>query len=139
MKDQDDGAVTDEEEDEADAEGGKKGALASADDGSGYKSANDVLHELHTLHRHRFTPSTLCIPHILPSQDLHSTTQHNSLDVASAKLLVPPDPVLPGNVTPVDESLRVRERYEGVNRTLGSLFLSRRRQLGSSESPVATS
>ncbi|KAF8895047.1 hypothetical protein CPB84DRAFT_1963271 [Gymnopilus junonius] len=120
---------------------------------SEYKSANAILRELHVLHQHRllFPPSdtmpsgtynahppTPTSPHFFlseepplikchvqsPPQDHQRTTAftHTSM-VKDAQQELPL----------LEEVSRVTERYESINKFLGSLFISRRRVLDTSD------
>jgi hypothetical protein len=82
-------------------------------DTTGYKSANGVLHELHTIHQRRLlsspSPQPSRSPPACPSPQSHNKAT-TLAPVLSPQLEVSPD------VKPVDESLRVSERYEDTNR-----------------------
>ncbi|KAK1229396.1 hypothetical protein PQX77_007573 [Marasmius sp. AFHP31] len=116
---------------------------------SPYKETNSVLYELHTLNRHRllFSPHQQP-PAQKPSSSLDSSlhanhtwsTQQELHPVAAVSFQDaqldrhPPDHrkhLFGGNSdsNPDLEVQFVRERYEDTNRLLGSLFLSRRREL----------
>ncbi|KAG5341376.1 hypothetical protein E4T56_gene13289 [Termitomyces sp. T112] len=113
-------------------------------DSADYKQANTVLHELHTLHQHRllFTSthdSGSQVPTLSQCLPQHAQSNH---DDVSSKMIITPHPEVSGcdysnstypNSHPSVELERVTQRYGDTNRLLGSLFLSRRRQLGSAE------
>ncbi|KAJ7900106.1 hypothetical protein B0H14DRAFT_1549401 [Mycena olivaceomarginata] len=107
--------------------------VTSAAHNTQYESANTFLHDLHALHRHRLIfsspPSTLLQPGLSPPH-------------AQDKLHLPPIadyPRIPDKQDSsgmhdfgrgfVEEVESVKERYEDTNRRLGSLFLTRRKQL----------
>ncbi|KAL4069377.1 hypothetical protein J3A83DRAFT_4537689 [Scleroderma citrinum] len=117
-----------------------------------YKRSNCLLHELHVLHQHRlmFSPSdhpssTYGPPS--PSICTHFCFQGNADATnipsrSSFDKLPIPQPSSPAHSAPhartgqpysdqavLHEAQSVWERYEGTNRLLGSLFLSRRREL----------
>ncbi|TFK41388.1 hypothetical protein BDQ12DRAFT_438504 [Crucibulum laeve] len=125
-----------------------------------YKSANNVLRELHTLNQHRllFASTSNVPPHYLPMKRtshtyLPPTASSDSdahLPPTFLKTFLPAISERPRlhsatlshhNDEPenknthgmfVEEGHCVKERYESSNKFLGSLFLSRRRELGSS-------
>ncbi|KAF8971568.1 hypothetical protein BDZ97DRAFT_1251631 [Flammula alnicola] len=117
---------------------------------SQYKSTNTMLRELHTLHQHRLlfatstvahnsdTNATITSPlypapyprHATPEKG-HLQPQHDRLRTAHVSPLI--DKGSQVNDTSMEEVNRVTERYEGTNKFLGSLFLSRRRKLDSSD------
>jgi hypothetical protein len=92
------------------------GALA---DSSRYKSANGVLHDLHTLHRRRLLSSSSPNPQLSRSSPASPSFQAHD-KTATLALLRPsglsPELDSPADATPADESLRVSERYEDTNR-----------------------
>ncbi|KAK7058257.1 hypothetical protein VNI00_001888 [Paramarasmius palmivorus] len=130
-------------------------------DDSAYKSTNNFLHELHTLQRHRllFAQSQAPIPKAdlvylrsLPAQSPSSNTsptsewqkdharaQNNvwSSDDSQTRTNAEEAGVNrtthAGHAEDNSEGKFVKDRYEDTNRMLGSLFLSRRRELGDSE------
>ncbi|KDR84765.1 hypothetical protein GALMADRAFT_233098 [Galerina marginata CBS 339.88] len=150
--------VADDEEDDyhSDYEEENDDAFASScyqdhQNTSEYKSANSILRELHTLHQHRllFSPSkphvhatplnSITYPlnatqhlqppvpmkgHMSQPGSLHTTSAYNPVSTEKGC-----QPQLGGTFS--EEVNRVTERYESMNRRLGSLFLSRRRDLGS--------
>jgi len=126
------------------------------DDRAEYTSTNSFLRELHVLQQRRLLSSLLP-----PSSSASSSSflyGSNSKDVQSSNILsysgypprtkgLPPQPRVPSHMPPtpiaklsqqqshglpIDEIHNVTEHYEGTNKFLGSLFLSRRRVLGSS-------
>ncbi|KAL0575028.1 hypothetical protein V5O48_006929 [Marasmius crinis-equi] len=136
------------EEDEEYSDDLENGVSQSAIVNSPYKETNSVLYELHTLHRHRLLFSQ--------SQQRSSTHKFGILSeaakhandagptqslpqpiAASYQHLTPSSPLdnrIPhsgsnSDAHPEHEVQSVRERYEDTNRLLGSLFLSRRREL----------
>lgn len=163
QEDEEDEEYTSERDDTGDTGGNRP------EDQNEYKQANNVLHELHTLHQHRL----IFAPHV--SQDFpyhkHSAIssilppdiQHRNFgsDAYTSERPISQDGRNPGPYSEVqhmgshtskDEVLCVTERYEDTNkfspslsqlrmlvltffsqRLLGSLFLSRRRQLHSLE------
>ncbi|KAF8624832.1 hypothetical protein AX15_005715 [Amanita polypyramis BW_CC] len=111
--------------------------MVSADPfNSEYKSANTILRELHTLHQHRllFAESGTSF--------LHGSLFHTpSLSSSPPKITSPTisDHPRGTNSSEIEtscnnEKTQVKERYEQRNRLLGSMFLSRRRELGLDES-----
>jgi hypothetical protein len=85
---------------------------------TGYKPVNDVLYELHALHRRRHFPSSpnpqFSWPQsIRPSSHVHDK---NGTLAQLRPLGLSTDPEASENVTPTDELLRVTERYEDTNR-----------------------
>ncbi|KAL1739457.1 hypothetical protein HDZ31DRAFT_49377 [Schizophyllum fasciatum] len=118
-----------------------------------YKSANDVLYELHALQRHRL----LFAPTQAATGYLHRNHQQPSVAAGHPFDQCPPSGkgvgyLLPDHRAPSHssrpaykngaaevelsmEEQRVKERYEGANRTLGALFLSRRREAESEDYP----
>lgn len=111
-----------------------------------YKSANTALRELHTLNQHRLTfasssrnAARSCTHFIDPCSYSHPICLSKShlppisdrlRAQAETKVSLSHEP-LPSNS---DESRIVMQRYEDTNRLLGSLFLSRRRQLNDEHS-----
>ncbi|KAF8203284.1 hypothetical protein BJ912DRAFT_943493 [Pholiota molesta] len=118
---------------------------------SEYTSANTMLRELHTMHQHRLLFSS-------PSEGQNSNTplSPNPLDTTPLNRYHPPtsdkthlplqneqmqsayvsqsiDKGLHSDGLLMEEAIRVAELYEGPNKYLGSLFLSRRRKLDSSD------
>jgi len=104
-----------------------------------YKSANNFLHELHALHQHRLmfssspSPSpqrhpsfplqyTQPIAKSIPSLPLEPTRMH--MKGAAVHAFVA-DPMA------INEQQSVQQRYIDSNRLLGTVFLSRRRELES--------
>ncbi|THV05963.1 hypothetical protein K435DRAFT_849420 [Dendrothele bispora CBS 962.96] len=120
---------------------------------SPYKSANNLLHELHTLHKHRLLfahhtsqssrshPYSTDNPYSTESYidnipESQSTYHDGNKDVSGRLHLQGLDRSQLG--IQQEESQCVRTRYEDTNKLLGSLFLSRRRQLdGADGIPVA--
>lgn len=118
-----------------------------------YRSANTVLRELHTLNQHRLTQAFASPPRNAARSSTHFidpypyshpiclSKSHLPLisdrlrAQAETKISLPYEP-LPSNS---DESRIVMQRYEDTNRLLGSLFLSRRRQLDDEHSPAGPS
>jgi len=113
---------------------------------SEYKAVNSLLRDLHALHQHRLIfsqPSlrpVLSSPHHNRPAAILSTPRSRSalgLELSSPSELFRQD-----MADATQKSLGSHEdygeniggRYEGVNRVLGSLFLTRRRQLGDPES-----
>ncbi|KAI8995318.1 hypothetical protein BD414DRAFT_479197 [Trametes punicea] len=115
-----------------------------------YRSVNSLLHDLHAEQRHRMLFSS---PHPLQLSMLHhshpvlldsaSSSIDKAVHVISAdsktpsvhheghKSFSPSSFTIPSRETSVVDHVEVRrvtERYEDMNRYLGSLFLSRRRQ-----------
>ncbi|KAJ7139896.1 hypothetical protein C8R44DRAFT_765698 [Mycena epipterygia] len=98
-----------------------------------YESANTFLHDLHALHRHRLIFTSPPLQHL----ELSPTPYRHD------KSYVPPIPDYPrapdkndssgmqdfGCEPPFEEVQSVKDRYEDANRLLGSLFLTRRKQL----------
>ncbi|KAF8350258.1 hypothetical protein F5887DRAFT_944519 [Amanita rubescens] len=80
---------------------------------SEYRTANGTLRELHTLHQHRLLFSS------------HNSPFQSALEQSKRIPLEAPN---------IDEQTQVKERYEETNRILGSMLLSRRRELGLDES-----
>ncbi|KAG6334922.1 hypothetical protein ID866_4164 [Astraeus odoratus] len=126
----------------------------------GYRRTNNLLHELHVLHQHRlmFSPSeSQCrassgvsppsmhrhpysrgnaeVPLVLPQ----SSHMKPSIPQSSQRPSRPPHHIPEGqqcsDQAGLHEAQSVWERYEGANRLLGSLFLSRRRELQVAFSP----
>ncbi|ESK98430.1 hypothetical protein Moror_180 [Moniliophthora roreri MCA 2997] len=116
-----------------------------------YKSTNDFLHQLHALQRHRLlftqpqagTPKTDC-PRPLPypqSAPTHPSSQWQANSTRDLNHMRSPTSMEAGvdhsthaeRAEHNDETQLVRDRYEDTNRMLGSLFLSRRRELGDNE------
>jgi len=123
--------------------------------GEEYKSTNNLLRELHVLQQHKLMFSNRSSSS--PSPSLYSSAQSNRPSPQSqgpngmpTKSFVPPLSESPRThpsdgydskgatnqyIPNVDvqaernEVQRVKERYEDTNRLLGSLFLSRRREL----------
>ncbi|KAJ7169651.1 hypothetical protein C8R46DRAFT_1089514 [Mycena filopes] len=97
-----------------------------------YESANTFLHDLHALHRHRLifsssfpqpefaaTPHTQDKSYLAPIPDFGRTSDKQD-----------PSGVLGFGCGPsIEEVQSVKERYEDTNKLLGSLFLTRRKQL----------
>jgi len=124
-------------------------------DKAAYTSTNSFLRELHTLQQHRLLsssppppPSFLCGSN--PKDAAHSYSGYHSppikghfnlpLQLPMERLRVSshmsPTAKLSqqqSNGFPIDEIHSVTEHYEGTNKFLGSLFLSRRRILDSSD------
>jgi len=124
-----------------------------------YKSTNSFLHDLHALHQHRLTFSTPSTPspsrpssqqRHRSSSPLRTSSQHthsNFNDVPMATKSTLPPILERSNIPPSDQGVneqknvdvgdgitswevqRVKERYEDTNKLLGSLVLSRRREL----------
>ncbi|GLB36379.1 hypothetical protein LshimejAT787_0306670 [Lyophyllum shimeji] len=128
-------------DDEAAEGSGDNAALAVHT--SEYQKANSVLHELHALHQHRLLfssnshPSPAQLPPVSAFPGAHHQHQHSKMTVTQPPLMQSKDPAFDasgleysGSHSSKDELNRVTERYEDTNRLLGSLFLSRRRQLG---------
>ncbi|KAK7064417.1 hypothetical protein R3P38DRAFT_2824372 [Favolaschia claudopus] len=109
-----------------------------------YESANTFLHDLHALHRHRLIFSSPLpqyppieqtpAPHRDKSQ-LPPTLEYSSMSFDKQDLSGFRDR---GLGVPVKEAESVKERYEDTNRLLGSLFLTRRKQLEPESSPYDT-
>ena len=155
------GKTDDEDEDEEECEEEDQGNAKSIDGGfadtTRYKSANGVLYELHELHRRRYLSSSSGPsrpPTICSSPQIHD--KNGILAGQSWPSGLNLELEVPENVTPINELERVTERYEESNRydrfvichvvyplttlrLLGSLFLSRRRELGASESHAINS
>jgi len=140
-----DGADDDEEyvASEGEAVEGNDDRSAWAEHTSEYQKANNVLHELHALHQHRLlfsSNSHLSLPQRSPLEPSTLGTHHHD---RHSKMIMPQRPVMQtkdpafdpsgsgysGSHSSKDEVHRVTERYGDTNRLLGSLFLSRRRQL----------
>jgi len=88
-----------------------------------YKSVNAFLHDVHTLHQHR-----LLFSFPPPQKSLH----HQISDRPPAKYItqLPGDATRrSGDIAEAEESERVKQRYEDTNKLLGSLVLSRRREI----------
>lgn len=116
-----------------------------------YASTNSFLRELHTLQQHRLLFSSLTSP----AASSFLSCGSNSKDAGHSSPLTKghfnlPPPIEPrgsshmstpiaklsqhqGHGLPIDETHSVTEHYEGTNKFLGSLFLSRRRLLDSSD------
>jgi len=109
---------------------------------SRYKSANSIIRELHTLHQHRLLFSMSGTPpgHDFSGQSSNAQSSQSKSNVsASIERLTqaenPPVQTDPEqDHSSLGEQAQVKERYEEINRLLGSMFLSRRRQLGLEES-----
>ncbi|KAJ6519594.1 hypothetical protein C8R45DRAFT_952029 [Mycena sanguinolenta] len=97
-----------------------------------YQSANTFLHDLHALHRHRLLfsspPQPLLQPTLFPPPVQEKLYFPQIVD--------PPRMVDKQDLSgthgfglPAEEVENVKERYEETNRMLGSLFLTRRKQL----------
>jgi len=123
-----------EEDVESDAVPEWHDAAATAE----YKDANSFLHDLHALHQHRlmFCPAPLPLH---PPNPYSCPLTSNPI----GKSVIPQVPQRqqrhkdritnipePGGTVLDLEVVRVKERYEDTNKLLGSLFLSRRRELG---------
>jgi len=123
-----------------------------------YKSANSFLHDLHALYQHRltFSSSSTSTPSSSnptsqqrqpSSSPLRTPSSQPSYDNTPMKSNLPPISEL-SSISSFDQDLntqkeecdvgdgmtsyevqRVKERYEDTNRLLGSLVLSRRREL----------
>ncbi|KAF8239338.1 hypothetical protein L208DRAFT_86920 [Tricholoma matsutake] len=133
------GRSDDEDEDEEEIEDYKEDTVDATNldsSLSGYKSANSVLSELHTLHRRRHFSSSLPNPQLSWPQTMCLSSQAHDKNGKFAQLRPSQSYIERRAPEPTDELLCVTERYEDTNRLLGSLFLSRRRQLGSSENYV---
>jgi len=108
---------------------------------SRYKSANSIIRELHTLHQHRLLFSTSATPpgHDTSGQSSSAPSSQSKANVSPSveRLTQAENP--PAQTDPeqdhscLGEQAQVKERYEEINRLLGSMFLSRRRQLGLEE------
>ncbi|KIM48430.1 hypothetical protein M413DRAFT_440160 [Hebeloma cylindrosporum] len=112
---------------------------------SEYKSTNTMLRELHTLQQHRIcfsspspAPQTTSLSSGLPHLTISSRSPDKGLLLQQERLR----PAFPsalmekgykGDGIASDEVNRVTERYEGTNKFIGSLFLSRRRELYSAD------
>ncbi|KAF9014937.1 hypothetical protein BDQ17DRAFT_1418071 [Cyathus striatus] len=109
-----------------------------------YKSANSVLRELHTLHHHRLlffqssaaVASSTCLSGHHPCHSMSSKThlapfpQYHDRDSSLPHLRTNQEKNDEREkLFPALEESCVKERYEGANRFLGSLVLSRRRDL----------
>jgi hypothetical protein len=133
----------DNDEDEDDSDGlqerdGENTSESRRDSGE-YKSANSVLHEVHALHQHRLSSSSLSRAHLLlrqprrpypqgvalPHQQLNSTVDNSAVPPLSEHQRAPtkgpihssvPELWNIGNTISTDEVLRVRERYESANK-----------------------
>ncbi|PFH50749.1 hypothetical protein AMATHDRAFT_3712 [Amanita thiersii Skay4041] len=114
------------------------GCASSDSSASEYKSANNMLRELHTLHQHRllFAPTTPSMLHThgdsLQSPDIPpSSLKHVISSLPDPMRLITRASSNDPEATPslIDEQAQVMEHYEETNRLLGSLFLSRRRNL----------
>jgi len=114
----------------------RAGASGSTVHNTEYESANTFLHDLHALHRHRLIFSSPSPPLLQP--ELHSTppVQDKSyLPPIAADYSRMSDKQDSGGMhdfgrgSAVEEVESVKERYEDTNRLLGSLFLTRRKQL----------
>ncbi|KAF9480450.1 hypothetical protein BDN70DRAFT_877590 [Pholiota conissans] len=118
---------------------------------SEYKSTNTMLRELHTMHQHRLlfaSPSDGQNSNILHTPNPMYTMSINSYQPSMSDkthLPLPNECMRPvhtsqlvGKIVQSDgmlteEAARVAELYEGPNKYLGSLFLSRRHTLDSSD------
>ncbi|KAI6005077.1 hypothetical protein F5J12DRAFT_834550 [Pisolithus orientalis] len=131
-------------------------SILSPGDG-GYKQTNNILHEVHVLNQHRlvFSPSERPPQSHAPEISPHSVHIHpNSQEAAESSYGLPSSayrksPVGSNSFQPVhripagqscsanvaddhadlQEAQAVWEHYGGTNKLLGSLFLSRRREL----------
>jgi len=119
-----------------------------------YKSTNSFLHDLHASHQHRLiasSSSTPSSPNPLSQQQRQqqqqSSLSSSSLRSSSKRLHVPSfdhnltaqrglDGHAVENTMPLGEERMVKERYEDTNRLLGSLVLSRRRELQGSSGGI---
>ncbi|KAL1728889.1 hypothetical protein EV714DRAFT_285339 [Schizophyllum commune] len=144
-----------DEEDDEDTRDGQQTV-----DCTEYKSANGVLYELHALQRHRLlfspssTPSQATSSYVHQQQQMsqsHPALHHPTIPAGKGVDLLMPEhrarayqsnaTIEPahkhgaGQAELSIEEQRVKERYEGANRALGELFLSRRRQAGAEEYP----
>ncbi|KIK02297.1 hypothetical protein K443DRAFT_677692 [Laccaria amethystina LaAM-08-1] len=135
--------IYEEDASTSDEEGENTTASSSNRDVVEYSSANTVLRELHTLNQHRLTrafasPSgnaahssahfidPCSYSHSICLSKSHLPPISDRLRVqAETKISLPHEPLSSNS----DESRIVMQRYEDTNRLLGSLFLSRRRQL----------
>ncbi|KAJ6574874.1 hypothetical protein B0H19DRAFT_1126111 [Mycena capillaripes] len=130
--DQDDGEEDDDEMDRRNTS--NSGPSGSTVHNTEYESANTFLHDLHALHRHRL---------IFASSSPPFQPDLSSIPRPPEKSYLPPIPDyrrMPdkqdasgmhdfGGGLPFEEGQSVKERYEDTNRLLGSLFLTRRKQL----------
>ncbi|KAJ6509302.1 hypothetical protein C8R47DRAFT_17559 [Mycena vitilis] len=140
--DEDDGEEDDDEMDGRTPSGSR--APGSNVHNAEYESANTFLHDLHALHRHRLifaSPS----PPFQPEISSPLRFQHKPYLPPS----LPDYPRIPdkqdasgmrdfGRGLPFEEVQSVKERYEDTNRLLGSLFLTRRKQLDPGPQPYNT-
>ncbi|KAJ7275271.1 hypothetical protein B0H12DRAFT_1086527 [Mycena haematopus] len=98
-----------------------------------YQSANTFLHDLHALHRHRLIfsspPSPLLQPGLLPFRDDEKSYLPPIANYSRTLDKQDLSGGMQGFELPVEEVQSVKERYEDTNRLLGSLFLTRRKQL----------
>ncbi|KIM84570.1 hypothetical protein PILCRDRAFT_818149 [Piloderma croceum F 1598] len=145
----------DEEEEEIQEEleqSGFGGGLAVEEqwrDSGMYKSTNSFLHDLHALHQHRLiasSSSTPSSPNPLSQQQRQSSSS-SSFRPSSKRLRMPSfdhdltaqrglDGHAVEDLIPLGEERMVKERYEDTNRLLGSLVLSRRRELQGSSGGI---
>ncbi|KAJ7357132.1 hypothetical protein DFH08DRAFT_475047 [Mycena albidolilacea] len=134
---EDDGEEDDDDDDDVDMSGQynqpDSTTVTSAVHNTQYESANTFLHDLHALHRHRLIfsspSSTLLQPGLSPPR-----TQDKSHPPPIADYPRIPDKQDSSGMHDfgrgfVEEVESVKERYEDTNRRLGSLFLTRRKQL----------
>lgn len=123
------GVESDSEEDYEDDEPVSQGSTSWQDSSTTgeYKDANSFLHDLHALHQHRF----LFASHPSNQYSCPPTTYPTGKPIMPQVSQRPPNRHKNDVSTiPEMEVERVKERYEDTNKLLGSLFLSRRRELG---------
>ncbi|KAJ7130117.1 hypothetical protein C8R43DRAFT_1025982 [Mycena crocata] len=127
----------DDDDDDINPSVGYSGPSGSTMHNTEYSSANTFLHDLHALHRHRLIfsaptpsfplPQLSPVPHYpdksyLPIPDDSAPNKSRSSGVPDL-----------GCKLPFEEVQSVKERYEDTNKLLGSLVLTRRKQLDPSQ------
>ncbi|KAJ7786072.1 hypothetical protein B0H16DRAFT_1355206 [Mycena metata] len=111
------------------------GPSASPVHNTEYESANTFLHDLHALQRHRLIFSSSSPPFLQPDIPAAPHTQDKSYLSPMPDFARTPDKKDPSGMhdfgcgPSVEEVQSVKERYEDTNKLLGSLFLTRRKQL----------
>lgn len=118
----------------------------SSPGGNEYMQTNSLLYELHVLNQHRlmFVNSdhrSAPLASLRTTNIPASTPDEKSLITEISKCPACPADMWTSEMSPATtahEAQSVWERYEGTNRFLGSLFLSRRRELQTSFSPSVT-
>ncbi|KAJ7431793.1 hypothetical protein B0H11DRAFT_2128452 [Mycena galericulata] len=131
----DDGEDDDDDDEMNLSDASNPPGCVSAVHNSEYESANNFLHELHASHRHRLIFSPSWQPPLHP-ESLSALQYQDKVYVERIldypRLADEKDSSGTqdfGSGLPFEEVQSVKERYEDTNKLLGSLFLTRRKQL----------